>query len=80
MTGVQTCALPIFVHRRAVAGDINTVTATADIQCTVLIHHRVITRDFGTGRALTINGGVAVIVYSGFITVNLRAGASRKRI
>ncbi len=52
------------------------MTAAADIQCTVLIHHRVITRDLGTGRALTINGGAAVIVHGGFITVNLRAGAT----
>ncbi len=52
------------------------MTAAADIQCTVLIHHRVITRDFGTGRALSVNGGAAVIVYGGFITVNLRAGAA----
>ena len=52
------------------------MTAAADIQCTVLIHHRVITRDFGTDRALTINGGFTVIVHGGFITVNLRAGAA----
>ena len=52
------------------------MTAAADIQCTVLIHHRVITRDFGSGRALTINGGFTVIVHGGFITVNLRAGAT----
>ena len=52
------------------------MTAAADVQCTVLIHHRVITCDFGTCRALTINGGVTVIVHGGFITVNLRAGAA----
>ena len=52
------------------------MTAAADVQRTVLIHHRVVTRDFGTGRALTINGGFTVIVYGGFITVNLRAGAA----
>ena len=34
------------VHRCAVAGDIDPVTATAHIQLAVLIHHRVITRDF----------------------------------
>ncbi len=64
------------IHFGAVAGDINTVTAAADVQCTVLIHHRVITCDFGTCRALTINGGVTVIVHGGFITVNLCAGAA----
>ncbi len=52
------------------------MTAAAHIQLAVLIHHRVITRDLGTGRALTINGGAAVIVHGGFITVNLRAGAT----
>ncbi|WP_346673839.1 hypothetical protein [Escherichia coli] len=52
------------------------MTAAADIQRTVLIHHHVVTRDFGTCRALTINGGVTVIVYSGFIAINLRAGAA----
>src|SRR5699024_1923470 len=51
-------------------------TAAADVQRTVLIHHRVVTRDFRAGRALTINGGFTVIVYGGFITVNLRAGAA----
>ena len=52
------------------------MTAAADVQRTVLIHHRVVTRDFRAGRALTINGGFTVIVYGGFITVNLRAGAA----
>ncbi len=52
------------------------VTAAADIQRAVLIHYSVITCDFGTCRALTINGGVTVIVHGGFITVNLRAGAA----
>ncbi len=52
------------------------MTAAADVQCTVLIHHRVITCDFGTCRALTINGGVTVIVHGGFITVNLCAGTA----
>ncbi len=66
----------LVVHRGAVAGDINPVTAAADIQRAVLIHYSVITRDFGTGRALTINGGFTVIVHGGFITVNLRAGAA----
>ncbi len=52
------------------------MTAAADIQRAVLIHYSVITCDFGTCRALTINGGVTVIVHGGFITVNLRAGAA----
>ena len=52
------------------------MTAAAHIQLAVLIHHRVITRDFSSGRTLTVYGGIAVIVYGGFITVNLRAGAA----
>ena len=52
------------------------MTAAAHIQLAVLVHHRVVTRDFSSGRTLTVYGGVAVIVHGGFITVNLRAGAA----
>ncbi len=51
------------VHRCAVAGDINTVTAAAHIQLAVLIHHRVITRDFSSGGAFAVDDGFPVVVY-----------------
>ena len=60
----------LVIHRRAVAGDINTVTAAADIQIAVLNHFPVITVDFRTGGIFTVNGGFAIVVYCGIITRN----------
>ena len=58
------------VHRRAVAGDINTVTAAAHIQLAVLVHHRVVTRDFSSGGACAVDDGFSSVVYCGIITRN----------
>ncbi len=69
---------PLLSHRCAVAGDINTVTAAAHIQLAVPVHHRVITRDFGTGRALSVNGGIATVVGRRIITRNAGSGAAIK--
>ena len=66
----------LVIHRCAVAGDINTVTAAADIQIAVLNHLPVIASNFRTGGILAVNGGFAVVVCRGVITVNLRAGAT----
>ena len=52
------------------------MTATADIQIAVLNHFSVITVDFRTGGIFTVNGGFAVVVCRGVITVNLCAGAA----
>ena len=60
----------LVIHRCAVAGDINTVTAAADIQIAVLNHFPVITVDFRTGGIFTVNGGFAIVVYCGIITRN----------
>ncbi|OZO93283.1 hypothetical protein CG703_12100 [Escherichia coli] len=60
----------LVIHRRAVAGDINTVTAAADIQIAVLNHLPVIASNFRTGGILAVNGGFAVVVYCGIITRN----------
>ncbi|NYY81564.1 hypothetical protein DMI65_24880 [Escherichia coli] len=61
---------PLFVHRRAVAGDINAVTAAAHIQLAVLIHHRVITRDFSSSRTPWPSAGIATVVGRRIITRN----------
>ena len=58
------------VHRCAVAGDINTVTAAAHIQLAVLIHHRVITRDFSSGGAFAVDDGFSSVVYCGIVARN----------
>ncbi|WP_346711693.1 hypothetical protein [Escherichia coli] len=52
------------------------MTAAADIQRAVLIHHRVVTRDFGTGGIFAVDNGFAVVVRGRFVTVNLCAGAA----
>ena len=52
------------------------MTAAADIQRAVLIHHRVVTRDFGTGRIFAVDNGFAVVVRGRIVTVNLCAGAA----
>src|SRR5699024_3954103 len=52
------------------------VTAAADIQIAVLNHLPVIASNFRTGGILAVNGGFAVVVCRGVITVNLRAGAT----
>ncbi|OZP01720.1 hypothetical protein CG702_18635, partial [Escherichia coli] len=49
----------LVIHRRAVAGDINPVTAAADIQIAVLDNLPVIAVDFRTGGIFTVNGGFA---------------------
>ena len=60
----------LVIHRRAVAGDINPVTAAADIQIAVLNHLPVIASNFRTGGILAVNGGFAIVVYCGIITRN----------
>ena len=52
------------------------MTAAADIQIAVLNHFPVITVDFRTGGILAVNGGFAVVVCCGVVTVNLCAGAT----
>ncbi|OZP21569.1 hypothetical protein CG697_18750, partial [Escherichia coli] len=47
----------LVIHRCAVAGDINTVTAAADIQIAVLDNLPVIASNFRTGGILAVNGG-----------------------
>ena len=60
----------LVIHRCAVAGDINAVTAAADIQIAVLNHLSVIAVDFRAGGILAVNGGFAIVVYCGIITRN----------
>ncbi len=52
------------------------MTAAADIQIAVLNHLPVIASNFRTGGILAVNGGFAVVVCRGVITVNLRVGAT----
>ncbi|WP_404853419.1 hypothetical protein [Escherichia coli] len=52
------------------------MTAAADIQIAVLNNFSVITVDFRTGGILAVNGGFAVVVCRGVITINLGAGAT----
>ncbi|WP_346672961.1 hypothetical protein [Escherichia coli] len=52
------------------------MTAAADIQRAVLIHHRVVTRDFGTGGIFAVDNGFAAVVRGRVVTVDLCAGAA----
>ena len=54
------------------------MTAAAHIQLAVLIHHRVVTRDFSSGRTLTVYGGIATVVGRRIITRNAGSGAAIK--
>ncbi|OSL78556.1 putative mucin-2 (MUC-2) (Intestinal mucin-2), partial [Escherichia coli TA014] len=62
----------------AITSDINAVTAAAHIQLAVLVHHRVVTRDFSSGRTLSVNGGIATVVGRRIITRNAGSGAAIK--
>ncbi|EFN8642342.1 hypothetical protein D5R30_17100 [Escherichia coli] len=46
------------------------MTAAAHIQLAVLVHHRVVTRDFSSGGACAVDDGFSSVVYCGIITRN----------
>ncbi|WP_261310716.1 hypothetical protein, partial [Escherichia coli] len=46
------------------------MTTAAHIQLAVLVHHRVITRDFSSGGAFAVDDGFSSVVYCGIVARN----------